>query len=330
MNEPDQAPPSRNCPNCGAPFVGPFCANCGQEDHSLAVPLHRLIQDFLSDQFQFDGRIWHTLQLILFHPGRLTRNYLSGQRQRYIPPIRLYLFISIVFFLTIGLSPIHLINFNIKTPNTPHVMTPGTATRLPGVEAPTKQISAHKHPPGTVSNAGGLIKNRIAGSTSQKAPAAASAMRPLARWVKSHAVAADATPGEFSQHFWSNMPKVLFFLIPIFALLLKLFYLPRKRYYSEHLIFALHYHSVIFLNLLVITLLLLGASVSPTLVATTLQWLSAILGAWTVLYVFPALRTAYADTWPRTILRGLSVLFLYFIAIGVGTLGALMVTLAMT
>ena len=54
-----------------------------------------------------DGRFWSTLWLLLVRPGQLTLEYFAERRARFVPPVRLYLVISIVFFglasLTSGL-----------------------------------------------------------------------------------------------------------------------------------------------------------------------------------------------------------------------------------
>lgn len=324
MNEPDQPPSPRLCPNCGEPLTGRYCAACGQEDHSLAVPLHRVILDFLSDQFQFDGRIWRTLHLLLFRPGRLTRNYLAGQRQRYIPPVRLYLFVSIIFFLVLGLLPVKMVQFGIGDLRNARIAVPGAATASAGaVQAGSRGA------PVATTRLGAYIGNRIVESTRRRSPAAASASGPVLAWLQAHLRAAKSNPADFRRRFWGNMPKVLFFLIPVFALLLKILYVLRRRYYSEHLIFALHYHSVVFLDLLAVGLLTFGARIASAALGAALHGLAIFVGVWTVVYVFPALRTTYADTWPRAIWRGLSLMFLYWIALAVGAAGAVMVTLAL-
>lgn len=328
MNEPDTSTP-RTCPNCGATFTGRYCSNCGQEDHSLAVPLHRMILDFLSDQFQFDSRIGRTLGLLLFRPGRLTRNYLAGQRQRYIPPVRMYLFLSIIFFLVVGLMP-------VKVQDVVHINEPGqgpapaTATQLAAVMATIRKGVARKQPPSAATDLGSTIKRRIAESAQTAAPAASASPGPMGRWFVARFKAAKANPGEFWRQFRGNMPKVLFFLIPVFALLLKVFYFLRKRYYSEHLIFALHYHSVLFLNLLLVVGLVALARIAPAVLGATARWAGVALGIWSVLYLVPAMKTAYGDGWWGAIWRSSILWFLYFLMLVFGTVGAVMVTLAMS
>lgn len=303
----------QQCLNCGATLTGRYCSTCGQEDYSLVVPLYRLVEDFLSDQFQFDARIWRTLALLLFKPGRLTKSYLSGQRQRHISPIRLYLFVTIVFFLTAAFLPLKPVPVIIGGSHEPGTLTPGAAAQL-GSSSATLGTQASAS-----SGVGKLIRQRLAESNRTKSPSVASASSAANGWLTSHIVALNKNPGKFMKRFWSSLPKVLFFLIPVFALLLKLLYLLRKHYYSEHLIFALYYHSALFLYLLAIVLLMLLAHELGGLPSVVLRWTSLALGVWSVIYVFPSMRVAYADTWPRVVLRGLILWLAYSIALVVGT-----------
>lgn len=329
MREPGK-PQSRNCPNCGAELTGRYCAACGQEDHALSVPLHRLILDFLSDEFQFDARIWRTLHLLLFRPGRLTRDYLAGRRQRYIPPVRLYLFISIVFFLVVELLPTQVARLQVPSYEL-HPTAPHAATRVGSGVAATPGSARTLLLPGAATSIEGAVRARMKRTMQGAAPPKAERLHGFEAWLVAHSRAAKADPEQFRRRFIGNIPKVLFFLIPVFALLLKVLYLLRRRYYSEHLVFALHYHSVVFLNTLIIVLLTFGARSAPALLATIMRWGAGLLTLWIGLYVYPALHTTYADTWPRAIWRGSVLIFLYFfVAVVLGTLAAVAVTFAMT
>ncbi|MEZ5998640.1 MAG: DUF3667 domain-containing protein [Hyphomonas sp.] len=64
-------------------------------------PFFSLIASSIADTFALDSRLWRSIPLLLFRPGRLTRNYLDGKRARYVPPFRLFLLSSVLFFLTV-------------------------------------------------------------------------------------------------------------------------------------------------------------------------------------------------------------------------------------
>jgi hypothetical protein len=92
---------SKYCENCKAPLSGPFCANCGQEADSTLKYFWVVILHLLDDIFSFDSRASRTLVPLIARPAFLTNEYFAGRRVHYVPPLRLYLFISIVFFITL-------------------------------------------------------------------------------------------------------------------------------------------------------------------------------------------------------------------------------------
>ncbi len=96
---PDGHTQEGSCLNCGTALVGPHCHQCGQRGH-----VHRTIGAFFHDLMHgvlhFEGKLWRTLPVLLWQPGKLTRDYINGQRARYISPIALFLF---MIFLTFAL-----------------------------------------------------------------------------------------------------------------------------------------------------------------------------------------------------------------------------------
>src|ERR1700685_2980782 len=86
------------CSNCGAALTGPYCAACGQHAHRSARSVAVLLHDAWHVMTHIDGRFWQTMYMLLLQPGRLTQEYFAERRARYLPPVRLYLVISLVFF----------------------------------------------------------------------------------------------------------------------------------------------------------------------------------------------------------------------------------------
>ncbi|MDG1333419.1 MAG: DUF3667 domain-containing protein [Crocinitomicaceae bacterium] len=91
------------CYNCGASLLDAenFCPNCGQENHSKQASIKHLFNDFLGDYLAFDSRLFRSVVPLITEPGRVTIDYLDGKRQQFIPPIRVFLFLSFLYF---GLS----------------------------------------------------------------------------------------------------------------------------------------------------------------------------------------------------------------------------------
>ena len=89
----------QRCENCGNEVTQRYCGACGQR---LEPPVHSLwhfSQVATEDLTHADSRLWRTLGALLFKPGHLTAEFLAGRRARYLPPLRLYLVLSVVFFL---------------------------------------------------------------------------------------------------------------------------------------------------------------------------------------------------------------------------------------
>ena len=93
------------CLNCGTELIGSHCHACGQKAHvhrTLAAFMH----DLLHGALHFEGKIWRTLPMLAFKPGKLTRSYLDGQRARYVSPMALFLFGVFLMFAAFQLAGI--------------------------------------------------------------------------------------------------------------------------------------------------------------------------------------------------------------------------------
>lgn len=91
----------QKCRNCDTFVTDRYCETCGQLAASFHRPVWSLIAETLSDTLALDGRLSRTLPMLFFRPGRLTKRYTSGMRARFVPPFRLFLLASLVFFFTV-------------------------------------------------------------------------------------------------------------------------------------------------------------------------------------------------------------------------------------
>ncbi len=92
------------CANCMAPLVGPYCAICGQEQDAHRRTVKGLTHDFVKDVVNFDSRLLRTARALFFEPGELACAYRQGRTRPYVPPVRLYLFVSLLFFLILSFA----------------------------------------------------------------------------------------------------------------------------------------------------------------------------------------------------------------------------------
>ncbi|MFD1293238.1 DUF3667 domain-containing protein [Lutibacter holmesii] len=123
------------CLNCGKPLNSSdnFCSYCGQKNTtkklSLAVFINNLFIGFLS----YDSRFWTTFIPLLTKPGKVSKEYIEGKRARFVNPFQLYLNVSIVFFLILGIS--NRVD-NISIPVNEIAKTPKTIDSLKQINQP--------------------------------------------------------------------------------------------------------------------------------------------------------------------------------------------------
>jgi hypothetical protein len=108
--------PDEPCLNCGDPTKGKYCPTCGQRKAAVLLSLRAMLADVLEDQLVLNPTLPRSLAALLFHPGKLTEQYVRGRIVHYVSPFRLYLVSSIVFFLI--LSFIGLQRFDAPEPDT--------------------------------------------------------------------------------------------------------------------------------------------------------------------------------------------------------------------
>ena len=87
------------CRNCGTVVTGRYCGNCGQLAQTFHRPIWSLASEVLGDFLSLDGRVMRTLPSLMLRPGKVTKEYLTGKRQRFVPPFRLYLLTSFIYFV---------------------------------------------------------------------------------------------------------------------------------------------------------------------------------------------------------------------------------------
>jgi len=101
------------CPNCHTQLKGDYCLGCGQKNISLLRPIWYLIADLTEGIISRDGKLWRTLGQILFLPGTMTRDFMDGRRARFIPPFRLYILSTLLFFVSLFLTDIAILKLEV-------------------------------------------------------------------------------------------------------------------------------------------------------------------------------------------------------------------------
>lgn len=225
------------CRNCKAQLDGAYCGNCGQRNIDLERPIWNLVAEVIKETFEVDGRAWLTVKTLLGRPGRLTSDFLAGRRRTYTPPLRLYLVVSISFFVIVA----WLAKGGI-------LLEPG---QDPNFDAAVQ-----------------------------------------------------------AQFLSDDLPGLMFVLLPVFALLMKGVY--RQHLYFNHLIFAIHLHT---LGYIVLALMLpIENAANHYLVFMIAQ--VALLVAFIVHFVM-ATKRVYGSSWPVAASKSMAVLFGYMIVVSI-------------
>ncbi|MCP1376138.1 DUF3667 domain-containing protein [Dyella lutea] len=115
--------------------------------------------------------------------------------------------------------------------------------------------------------------------------------------------------------FFSVLPQSMLVMIPLFALLLKVFYLFRRRLYMEHVIVALHSHAFLFVALL----LVLMVGMLSTWLHPVAPWMAYPLGVvrfalivWMFAYLLVMQKRIYRQGWGMTLVKYWFVGWCYF------------------
>jgi hypothetical protein len=301
------------CPNCNFAFVpevpDEFCPRCGQQNQAIDLHVGHVVEEMLEGVFHFDGKVFRTLRLLLFRPGELTRRFLAGHRMPYVPPVRLYIFISFLFFLALtmlsGHEPRHVGH------GASHATASGEASYIRGqvtVNGKPIQMAELAQLPADPTPA--QLDSMLRSKHEPVNAINRMALRRGARWVK-------ASSEDWQHQILRATSGLLFLLMPLAALLLTFAYRHQKRPYLGNLIFTIHTHCFIFVLLLVAQLL---SSVLP--IGNYSAWLLVPVGPYFLLALRRMYGQSWGKTWLKSLLLGMSYTFTFaFAAVVVTMLG---------
>jgi hypothetical protein len=248
-----------------------------------------------------DSRLWLTLVALLTRPGALTREFLDGHRVRYMPPLRLYLVISLAFFLLAALSPYQARVLQVQIG--PGGVNKGfkiTQTPLPGVEA--------GHEPMTPQRAA-----EICGSVLRNAPSFVSRFH-LERSVFNSCQKFYGDGGaSLKEAYLRNWERGMFVFLPLLAAFAWLMYWRPRHYYVEHLLFFVHNHSFLFL---ILALQRLMEMVIP--LASLQGLLSLLIWGYVVWYLYRSMRRVYGQGRLLTLAKYAALVVVYFLTMVLG------------
>ena len=308
-----------------------------------------LLRDLMEDLLDLDSRFMRTLKPLLFKPGRLTRDYMEGRRFRYAPPMRLYIFSSIVFFLLAALLSNDAISISSSSGENGFALI----VDEPVAEQQAVEEALNNLPPElreqidmdetldanedmeVVSEVFTVDDIQFNGEPWDRETNPVD-IKWLPVWLNDRindeieesphkAEQINENPNLIIDKVFDILPATMFVLLPVVALIFKFWYLFAKRYYIEHLIFSLHNHAFVFVSLILILL----ANVSETLftrydhttAATSMIWVMAVIGSWIPLYMLISLRVVYRQNWFMTMGKFTLIGLSYMTLLGLVTTG---------
>ena len=263
-----------------------FCSHCGQKTHDGRSPLLGILKDFIADQLNLDGKLWRSIRSLLI-PGRLTTAYFAGHRKSQINPFKLFFIIAILSFALlsffaqnpIGKNDLNELNWfanqeqsfklldslTLKLPNDGlrDTLHPGItkeniiAMVREGLDLRSDSIDLNANiTVGSIDKRPLIVSVRDFNTLSTDSLMEKYVDRSLVdKMLLRQKVKLFKNPGSWLDFLKNNLVWILAIFIPIIALVLKIIYFRRKRYYVEHLVFSLHLHTV-FLIILTISSLL--------------------------------------------------------------------------
>lgn len=391
------------CPNCLEPLLGAFCYACGQPRKGFIRHLAGILEDFLDTVFNIDSRTIRTIFPLYFKPGFLSLEYFAGRQVRYVTPLRMYFFFSVLAFLAVS----WVTHIEGEAPKAPSVATAQSLRqqRDEALEVISKQRSdmgeiafnaAHaaasnsfdapiaaaearelaasaRHSLADESSGASAITDDTprarapadAADTSTKASASATEPgtnglkvvifnskpwdpttepvsipelsegnnawlnKQVERMVRNGKLVQE-DPDRFLAQVFSLAPQTLFVMLPLFALMLKCFYLFKRRFYMEHLIVALHSHSFVCLSILLLAgLYALGGYFDPTAWSRRfIDVIEILVISWIPIHLFLAQKRIYKQGWTMTTIKYFVIGAIYSVLISFGILINMMLSLA--
>jgi hypothetical protein len=293
------APATTHCQNCGNAVTQRYCGGCGQRLDSPVHSLWHFTQLATEDLTHADSRLWRTLGALLFRPGRLTREFLAGHRARYLPPLRLYLVVSVAFFLLASAfgkpGALGVLRVNEAHPSASTLSVEGT-----------EDVPEFKARPGETAEQRAA---RVCPHWSYAGPGA----RWLAPLMPQACRKVLADQGHSLQEaLLHNIPRAMFLFLPLLAALMMLLYWFPRHFYVEHLLLFVHNHALVFL---VGALLILLRRFAPHL-----PYLGAIVCAYFAWYMYRSMRNVYGQGRALTLVK-LGFLALCYLFLGALTIG---------
>lgn len=239
------SPGYAHCKNCGNELHGMYCHHCGQYALDIRQPFWKYIQQFMENTYQFDGRLLKTLRTLFCKPGKLTAEFAAGRISSYVHPLKLYMFMSIIFFSFVLLALPSIRNaeqkseFETLVSNIKERVGEDDEDDDPALDS-LEQTEATAPDKATAVAAKADITDQ-AGETdiTDKADNADKVDESLQKQLRDY----------IFREIRNSVPILMLFLLPLYALILRYQYRKRCKHYMHCFVFALHFHTALLIGI---------------------------------------------------------------------------------
>ena len=312
-NPPALSELSEPCLNCGKPLLGNYCGTCGQEAKDFRRPFFKLSSEAIQSLFELDGRAFRTLFFLLTKPAHLSKEYFSGRRAQYTPPLRLFLVISVSFFL--------LVSFYTSILSVEEALNPDVSGSS-DERSDEESIILGSDEDGEGDNA---LEEILSFVENINLPFLDDQSNANLRKVMSAQAEANLNtladnPTEFARGYLEYITVFMLLMIPLLAFIQKLIYLRTGHYYVEHLVLTLHNHAFIIFVVFVNSLTGMVEESQVPVLNTLFGFLGAAIYIWMWVYLFLSLKNYFQQGYGITLLKYITATIFYGFTLILGML----------
>lgn len=310
----------QNCLNCQHQFEHneEFCPECGQKNINRNISIKDLLVDFFGDYFAFDSKLFNTIKPLFVKPGEVASDFVDGHRVKHIPPLRILIFTSFIFFFVFGLIP---------KEESEDIREDGKLVLFNSIDI-TFYTTEEKD---SILNEAGKLDLSFDEYILQDSATSDFSRRmillpSMLDQGHSHSESVDSLCvdcGFFEKRFFTQIGKLhladknaasnylmgnlslsILFFQPVFAFLLFLFYFKRKKFFINHLVLSLYFHAFM--------AILFTFCIIPTYLFQTEYFiLAGVMVA--LVYMYFSLKKFYAQKRWITLLKTFFIMVLYLV-----------------
>jgi len=272
------------CKNCDNDLKNIYCSVCGQKSGEF-LTIKEIVKDFFDNILSLDSKAFITLKLLILKPGLLTLEYWNGKKAKYLEPFRLYLLLSVLYFL---LTP---------------MIKDGHYISSKEISMEEKSRALIRITENAEDRVDGIIwidftKEEIESSK-------------LIKYFHTGILIAEKRDMTAEGILYSSLPSSMFILMPFMAVIfLQLLYRKKNLFYSKHLITVIHLHSFAYL---IFTL----SNISIVFFQDIWSYIGLISNCAFLIYIFMMMKKIYKDSFVKTFLKFNMLLVVYSITLAI-------------